>query len=296
MAISPAHRFGQIIGDLLETAVESVLTVSAAKHSLFLDKKGPRPAREGSKVSWIDVNKNKHDLDFVLERGGTPDKHGVPVAFIEAAWRRYTKHSKNKAQEIQGAIGPLCEAYRHYHPFIGVVLAGVFTKNSLTQLQSLGFIVAYFPYETIKQAFAIVGIDASTEEGTPDKEIAKKCKSWDALKLTEKAKVAKELVRINAGEIKSFIEALEKVIQRTIRTVRILPLHGAAAELTSVKDAIAFILKYDEEGPAFPVVRYEVQIVYINEDRICAEFAAKVDAVEFLKTFSSSAGGPSAHP
>ena len=107
MAISPGHKFGQLIGEVLEQAIEPILCEFAKKQGLYLDKKGPRPARVGQKVCWTDLNGNKHDLDFVIEREGSRDRVGVPVAFIEAAWRRYTKHSRNKAQEIQGAILPL---------------------------------------------------------------------------------------------------------------------------------------------------------------------------------------------
>ena len=131
MAVSFSHKFGQIIDNLLELALEPQLQEFAKKHTLYLDKKGVRNARPGKKVSWTDGNKNMHDLDFVFERGGTEDKIGVPVAFIESAWRRYTKHSRNKAQEIQSAILPLANEYRHSDPFVGVVLAGEFTKEAL---------------------------------------------------------------------------------------------------------------------------------------------------------------------
>lgn len=138
MAESPAHRFGQIIGEVLEAAIEPLLVKFARAHRLYLDKKGARPARPGNKMTWTDRSGNKHDLDFVLERGGTAQRIGVPVAFIETAWRRYTKHSRNKAQELQGAIQPLAETHRASAPFIGVVLAGVFTEGALAQLRSLG--------------------------------------------------------------------------------------------------------------------------------------------------------------
>nr|MBP8083761.1 DNA methylase [Spirochaetota bacterium] len=139
MASSNSHKFGQIIGDALEMAVEPFLRYFATEHNLYLDVKGPRAARPGSKVTWIDINGNKHDLDFVLEKYGSESLIGSPVAFIECAWRRYTKHSKNKAQEIQGAIIPLFDKYKSDHPFTGVILAGEFTDNSLVQLKSLGF-------------------------------------------------------------------------------------------------------------------------------------------------------------
>jgi hypothetical protein len=287
MADSPAHKFGQMIGDVLEITVEPILSDFATKYGLYLDKKGPRPARKGNKVSWTDLNGNKHDLDFVLERGGTAAKRGTPVAFIETAWRRYTKHSRNKAQEIQGAIVPLCETHHRYHPFKGAVLAGVFTTGALNQLKSLGFSVAYFPYETVIQAFATVGIDASSDETTPDDDFAKKFRRWDALKPSDKAKVGRELARINAGEVQAFIEALRNVTMRTIKTVRILPLHGHAVEWPNVEDAITFIQAYNEEGVSLPIVRYEVQVIYINGDKISGEFAAKDAAIEFLKSYST---------
>jgi hypothetical protein len=127
MAESPAHRFGQIIGEVLEAGIRPLLTKFATDHGLYLDQKGKRPCRKGKKCTWVDQNGNAHDLDFVLERGGTPTKVGMPAAFIESAWRRYTKHSRNKAQEIQGAIEPLAATYHTSGPFKGAILAGVFT-------------------------------------------------------------------------------------------------------------------------------------------------------------------------
>ncbi len=90
MARSPAHRFGQIIGEILEAGILPILNKFALQHGLFVDKHGGRPCRAGKKCSWVDLNGSTHDLDFVLERGGTPGKFGVPIAFIETAWRRYT--------------------------------------------------------------------------------------------------------------------------------------------------------------------------------------------------------------
>ena len=42
MAESPSHRFGQIIGEVLETAVEPLLRQFAKGHGLFLDRHGAR--------------------------------------------------------------------------------------------------------------------------------------------------------------------------------------------------------------------------------------------------------------
>ena len=170
MAKSPSHKFGQLIGNLLEELIEPFLKDFARRSGLFLDyQKNSRPARKGKKVTWQDPYGNLHDLDYVLERNGTAYTLGTPLAFIEVAWRRYTKHSRNKAQEIQGAILPLAEKYQWSNPFLGAVLAGVFTEASLEQLRSLGFHVLYFPYDTIVAAFASSNIDVAFDENTPDK-------------------------------------------------------------------------------------------------------------------------------
>lgn len=172
MAHAPGHRFGQIIGDMLELAIRPPLIDVARKHGLYLDWKHERPARNGRKlVKWTDSKRNEHDLDYVLEAGGSEDTQGTPKAFIEIAYRRYTKHSRNKAQEIQGAITPLAETYSDHHPFLGVVLAGVFTSRSLAQLRSHNFGVLYFPFDSIVKAFKAVNIDAFFDEDTPDDNI-----------------------------------------------------------------------------------------------------------------------------
>src|SRR5205823_1836131 len=139
MAESPGHRFGQIIGNVLETAIRPILESLARGLGYYLDGKGERKARgTRRKVVWVDNKGNSHDLDYVFESGGSAEVIGSPKAFIEIAWRRYTKHSRNKAQEIQGAILPLAERHLDCHPFLGVVLGGVFTEASLSQLRSHG--------------------------------------------------------------------------------------------------------------------------------------------------------------
>lgn len=283
MAESLSHKFGQIIGDLLELAIEPHLEKFARKHKLFLDKKGERKARTGKKLSWTDGKDNKHDLDFVLERGGTENKTGIPVAFIEVAWRRYTKHSRNKAQEIQGAIIPLAEKYRNSSPFVGVVLAGEFTDGSLNQLKSHGFGVLYFPYTTVVKAFGKIGIDAASDEGTSEKNFKKKIESWN--KLQGKTDVAKELLKLNKKNVDEFLCSLSNSVSRFIARVVILPLYGQESTASTVIGAIDFLKKYSEDKSKLPLVRYEIIIKYNTGDRIDASFKDKSDTIKFLESY-----------
>ncbi|HUT52553.1 MAG TPA: DNA methylase [bacterium] len=288
MAKSYAHQFGQIIGEVVEEAMKPILQAFAKKHDLFLDCKGDRPARTGKKVSWKDRSGNVHDLDFVLERGGSPEKIGTPAAFIETAWRSYTKHSRNKAQEIQGAIIPLAEKYRSYSPFIGVILAGVFTKNALDQLSSLGFTVLSIPSDKVIAAFSAVGIDASFKEKTPEAELKKKISAWNRLGYINQTSVTKALTDSMLDAINEFIKSLESTINRSIVSVYILPLHGVPFECTNIQGAIGFIEKYNVKEAPTSFVRFEVSVRYNNGDRITGEFDAKTAATKFLRSFVST--------
>jgi hypothetical protein len=191
MAQSPSHRFGQILGDTLERAIRPILETIAEQFGFYLDGKGERKARGTKrKVAWVDAQGNTHDLDYVFEFGGSDEHIGSPRAFIEIAWRRYTKHSRNKAQEIQGAILPLAECYSECRPFLGVVLGGEFTEGSLDQLRSNGFTVLFCPYDSIIAAFASVGIDAAFDEDTPDAVLLRKVKHYGRLKPAERERIA----------------------------------------------------------------------------------------------------------
>jgi len=284
MAQSPSHRFGQIIGAVLESALRPVLQAVVRERGLYLDTKGPREARGGKrKVAWVDDRGNTHDLDYVIEADGSQEVIGTPKAFIEVAWRRYTKHSRNKAQEIQGAIVPLAERYSSSHPFLGVVLAGVFTEGSLNQLRSHGFTVLYFPYESVVAAFASVGIDAAFDEDTPDAHLLRRVRQYEKLTATRKERIAVFLRERHKAELQAFTSALRVTLTRRIVGVYVLPLCGAVRTLDTVEQAVAFIETFDQSSSGGSFIRYEVGIRYSNGDEIRGQFKDKATAIVFLR-------------
>ncbi|MFA7236839.1 MAG: hypothetical protein WC058_08245 [Phycisphaeraceae bacterium] len=287
MAVSPAHRWGQIIGEVMESAVVPLLEQFAGTHHLYLDKQGNRPCRTGQKCTWVDAYGNAHDLDFVLERNGTPEKIGSPVAFIETAWRRYTKHSRNKAQEIQGAILPLADTYRYAAPFKGAILAGEFTDGALTQMRSLGFTILYFPYELIVDVFGQFRIDASSTEDTPDKAFKTKVTQYEQLSKRQKLQLPAALIHANDSQVKQFLGMLTISISRRIQSIVVLPLHGHSEELATLDQAVAFLTGYDDHDGRKPIQRYEIQIRYSNGDSIEGKFADKQEAIKFLKSYNA---------
>lgn len=261
----------------------------ADEHRLYLDHQHARPARGGKrKVAWKDHHGNEHDLDLVLEDGGSETVIGRPRGFIEIAWRRYTKHSRNKAQEIQGAVVPLAETFRGSRPFLGVVLAGVFTENSLKQLRSHGFAVVYVPYESVVAAFREADIDAAFAEDTPDSVLLKKVRAFQRLSQRAKQRIANQIRELHHQDFGTFLSALRATLTRAIKSVSILPLYGEPRHLRSIAEALLFIESFAESSPSGPFVRYEICVRYTNGDEVRGEFQEKRSAMDFLRTFTNS--------
>jgi len=299
MAEALGHRWGQLIGDVFELFVRNLLSEVATKHSLYLDFKKPRKARVNqggkdlSKVTWQDSYGNKHDLDYVLEAGGTEEKLGTPVAFVESAWRRYTKHSKNKAQEIEAAVRPVALTFARYQPFCGAVLAGEFTKNSLQQLRSKGFAVLHIPYGSILAAFATLGIDASSRDGrggTTEKEFGQKIRAWEALKQpTGTNRLLAKLRDLHAPAIADFVEQLEASINRRVTSVRLTVLRGTSVTCPDIPSAIRYLADNSEAKRVHENEEdrehFEVQLRFNTGAKIEAIFPNRGEAIGFLKSF-----------
>lgn len=262
------------------------------ERGLYLDKKGARgKARSGKKVSWLDKYGNSHDLDFVIEKSGDANVRGRPLAFVEAAWRRYTKHSRNKAQEIQGAILPIAEKYGWDKPFLGIILAGVFTGASLTQMKTSGFEVALFPYDSIVAAFAAVGIDAKFDEQTSDAVFKRTIKQIDALPPKRREKLKQNLVNKNQKLLDQFFAELQATLDRQVEQIILIPLHGQQNEFGTIHEAITFVKNYQEHALRDGGFRkYEIIVRYSNSDKIEASFQDKEKAIGFLDYIREGTG------
>lgn len=284
MATSPTHRFGQIIGDLLELATVEKVRPVAQKHGMYLDYIHPRPARGGRrKIHVEDALGNHHDLDLVVEENGSEQELGKPRAFIEVAWRRYTKHSKNKAQEISSAVLACAKRFADDAPFTGTVLAGEFTQNSLDQLASQGFVVVHFPLDAIVDAFSVAGIDAYWEEDTPDALVEEQVAKYDALPPERIDAIKKRLFEIEKDDFDTFVHVLDQSLERKVEVVKVASLWGVSHAFATVADARDYIGHVDEHGaPEAGFMRFEVEVVYTNGSKTSMTFASKYEALQKL--------------
>jgi len=289
MAASPSHKFGQELGNLLEDLVLNKILLPrllefTKSKNYYLDWQKDRKARKGKKVTWDDKYGNTHDLDFVIEANGTEDLIGRPLAFIEAAWRRYTKHSKNKAQEIQGAILPIRELYELSAPFIGVILAGEFTEPSLRQLENNRFAVLYIPYDDVIKAFESININISFDEQTKDTDYVSAIQQLSELSTKKKMELLDSFIKISFDGIEAFMNKLKAALERYVTSVVILPLFGNRHEFPSVEEAIKKLENLDINHPIGTFAKFEIIVDYNNNDVIRASFSEKESLMNFLKT------------
>ena len=287
MARSPSHKFGQDLGNLLEDIVlheilKPRLQLFAKDKNHYLDWQRDRPAREGKKVTWEDKYGNRHDLDFVLEIDGTDHRKGSPIAFIEVAWRRYARHSKNKAQEIQGALLPIVEHHHLSAPFYGVVLAGEFTQPAIDQLKNNGFSVLYIPYRNIVDAFKDIYFDISFDEKMEDSIFSDAIIKLNSLNVSERGTLIQSIVKICEDDTNEFMTTLQYTLERHISQVIVIPLFGTRCEYDSIDASIDELNSLDISTASGPFTKFEIIVVYNNEDTIQTTFSDKETALSFL--------------
>lgn len=286
MALSPAHQFGQFLGNLVEELFAPRLEAFCHDNGLYLDSQGERPVRKGRKVSWLDRYDNSHDLDYVIERGGSATTLGRPLAFVEVAWRSYTKHSKNKAQEIQGAVLPIVERYSLDQPFLGAILAGKFTTPSLNQLRSLNFHVIHVSYDSVVDAFERAGVDVRFDEKTDEAWFARTSRQI-AESQTVLRDVLAWLSEEYEAELEAFFDKLRGRLARTVERVLIAPLYGEEARFGSITEAVAFIDGHSSGRGSGPLRGFDAVVRYSNGDHIDGRFSTPEDALKFLRYFAS---------
>lgn len=284
---SPGHKLGQILGGFLEGLFIDDFKALANQYGFYLDSKGLRPNVRGrrKKVTWKDHDGNSHDLDYVFEKGGTYDRKGIPVAFIEATWRRYTKHSRNKAGEIEGALLPLRDSYPSCR-FIGAMLAGEYTGGGKNQLTSHGFYVFHILFEHFLDAFKKRRIDLDYPEKADDKLKLSIIQQWESLSPKAIDDIKMHLRKSVAEDYSVFRKALETSLISKIESVIILPLYGTELSFDSVKVAMKTLVELEESKSGIAkFVKYEIQIRYYTGSFATGAFYSKEEALEYLQLF-----------
>jgi len=285
MATSPSHQLGELIGDFFELAIIEYLKPIVLEKGYYLDFRHPREARGGKReVIGVDYNGNSHKLDIVIEKNGSENRFGTPKAFIEVAWRRYVKHSKNKVQEIEGAILPLIKTHEMHIPFYVAVLAGQFTENALKQLKTQGFYVLYINYEDFLAFFNKNGLPIRWEENTSRDELQKLYKRLSSLSEEKLLQLRRQFYDYFKDQLDELAANLSDSLDATVKEVIVIPLHGCEKRLETISEAIDFVLNYDEDKLE-PILRYEIAIRYNNGMEYSVKCRNRIVAVQILNQY-----------
>ncbi len=197
---SAGHQLGQLIGNWFEEHfVFPLLSTVAHALDLYLDSRFvKRPAR-GERIIWRDAEGNEVNYDFVLELGGSLERIGIPVAFIECCWRRGARHSKDKARDDSGKLLPMRSVYPTAR-FLGMIVAGDFTEPARELVRSRGIDLFYIPKEIVVRAFLENGLSIDYPDIAPE---------------AEKARVAATFVaNFTAGRKRAVARSLTQLVGR----------------------------------------------------------------------------------
>lgn len=242
-----------------------------------------------TKLTWLDNAGNSHDLDYMLERGGSAEKVGRPVAFIELAWRRYTKHSRNKTGEIEGALLPLRDSYRSCL-FLGVIVSGEYTQGGIRQLESHGIRVLHIPYERVIGAFRLKGLDLDYPEEAPPslkRRLVSQLRRISKSELTEITAAFEEGIRDGLDQ---FLGSLEAAINRQLDAVIIIGAYGDPHTVKTIAEAVRFVQGFDTQGVprSLRFLKFEIIVRYKDGTEIDARsLPTREAALQFLSQFTA---------
>lgn len=284
---SATHKLGQLVGNFFEEMAYDSLNELAERNAMYCDRKGSRAPVRGNrkKLTWSDTRGTPHDLDYVIERNASVETQGTPAAFIELAWRRYTKHSRNKAGEIEAALYHLGNSYPG--AFLGAILAGEWSEGSLDQMRVRGIHVLHIPFEDVAATFDSVDIDLRYGEKSSDSIKWDLIDKWSNLSTAQIIGLQTELRRRIEDKLNQFLNDLENATTSEVLSVRILPLYGQTLIYLTIEEAVSAVEAEDfgASSATAEFIRYEVQILLANGGDVNGKFESRQALLDFLSKF-----------
>lgn len=186
---SSGHKLGQLVGDWFQDYFVCPMLQSIAERlGLYLDHRMRARSARPLGICWKDEDGNEVDYDFVLELGGTDEKLGVPVAFLECFWRRGARHSKDKARDDSGKLMPMRDTYPTSR-FLGIIASGQFTAPAREMIASRQIDLFYLPKQKIVDAFMQLDMAMDYDDKSSEGVKAQIARDFERM-LTKETKVA----------------------------------------------------------------------------------------------------------
>jgi hypothetical protein len=260
---SSGDKLGQLIGDWYEEYFVLPLLQGVGKNiNLFVDSR------------FI------NDYDYVLEIGGSDDKLGIPVAFIECFWRRGAHHSKDKARDDSGKLMPMRETYPTAR-FLGIVSAGYFTKPARDLVRSREIDLFYVPKEKIVNAFHSCGLTMDYPDKLAEDDKAEIVEKFEKhFTVSKKKAVKKALIElVGKTTIESYVDRVRATPSALPQEIRLILRHDSMPIAFESVAAATEFLKSPNFNMTSPIESYLYQVTYSDG----SEFEKSLDNLSELR-------------
>ena len=152
---NPGSALGEAMGACMEAALARFIEPLVLDHQSRLMTKGPVNPKtgRGTKLLMFDEFGTKYSIDGVIL-----NEANQPIVLLESKYIRYTKHNRDKGSWICHAHGEVRRFYSSIRSSIAI-LAGNWSKTSLTMITSHNINVFLVPFERLVEVLAKRGID-----------------------------------------------------------------------------------------------------------------------------------------
>lgn len=244
---NPGSALGEAMGACMEAALARFIEPIAYEHHSRLMTKGPINVKTGkhTKLLMFDEFGTKYSIDGVIL-----NESNQPLILLESKYIRYKKHNRDKGSWICHAHGEVRRFYSSIRSSIAI-LAGNWSKTSLTMITSHNINVFLVPFETIVSVLAKRDIDF--EWGEKDRHLA--VEAWGKFtKLTESEikKIGDEIIQGIKNPLKKLIsDTLSNKTKRKIDRVAI-EIHSNLGEVkrfdfNDINEALDFLEDFNLE-------------------------------------------------
>ena len=224
---------------------------------------------------------NSVDYDFVLELGGSDEKRGAPVAFVECFWRRGARHSKDKARDDIGKLRPMRATYPTAR-FLGILAAGDFTNPARSLVLSQEIDLFYMPKDKVVSAFAKNDLVVDYQDQIDEERKAQIVLEFEAnFSKQKKDDVSRSLVELlGKATVDSYIDRVRSKLSALPQQIcLVLRQDSAPIVFEVIMEATEFL-----QNPTFsmddPTESYLYQVTYSDG----SEFESMVGSVDELRT------------
>ena len=186
---NPGSALGEAMGACMEAALARFLEPIALEHESRLMTKGPVNPRTGrhTKLLMFDEFGTRYSIDGVIL-----NEVNQPLILLESKYIRYKKHNRDKGSWICHAHGEVRRYYSSIRSSIAV-LAGNWSKTSLTMITSHNINVFLIPFERIVQVLSKRGINF--EWGEKERHLAVEAwRVYNSLPQIEIERIGEEII------------------------------------------------------------------------------------------------------